>query len=74
MRKKTFKARNFFDGGIFDSKIIQSLGGKGDKKLRSEKFQDFFKDFWQKVRSKKMPKKMVHFYRVEIRCMNIIFQ
>jgi len=33
MREKTFKARNFFDGGIFDSKIIQSLGGKGDTKI-----------------------------------------
>jgi hypothetical protein len=58
MREKTFKARNFFDGGIFDSKIIQSLGGKGDtKKLRSEKFQDFLKIFGKKFEAKKCPRK-----------------
>lgn len=56
MREKTFKARNFFDGGIFDSKIIQS-GRERRQKLRSEKFQDFLKIFGKKFEAKKCPRK-----------------
>jgi len=57
MREKTFKARNFFDGGIFDSKIIQSGRERRHKKLRSEKFQDFLKIFGKKFEAKKCPRK-----------------
>ena len=53
MREKTFKARNFFDGGIFDSKIIQSLGGKGDTKIEIWKISGFFKRFLAKSSKQK---------------------